>query len=321
MFNDKTGARFDLTISEERKEEIGKGLLEEIRYRKEELHLEEMEKSTFNKGHVILFFRWCEEQGKEVLSEKLQRTLDNFGETQLSFNLFIELIEEHLEDEFYYRGVLIEYFRHKFQETNPKFEDKEVGKEESQKVLEDQDVIKEKELVEPSHWSTVKIQASPETIEFLISQVQEYGVVSGLYDDISKYVDDQILTGALGIVQPINNSIDIENPEDATVMFNTLPESERQNIPGQRLVSLEVVANFLKWLHPDNPIDDIIKEIMSSVQTELIEDQVVLRAGVFTMLAIDKTEVGVYKLDSLIKDYNEQNPQMQLPVIFIDSDE
>lgn len=109
--------------------------------------------------------------------------------------------------------------------------------------------------------------------------------------------------------------------EDATVMFNTLPESERQNIPGQRLVSLEVVANFLKWLHPDNPIDDIIKEIMSSVQTELIEEQVVLSAGVFTMLAIDKTEVGVYKLDSLIKDYNEQNPQMQLPVIFIDSNE
>lgn len=223
VFEDKTGARFDLTVSEERKEEIGKGLLEEIRYRKEELYLEGLEEQTFNKGDVILFFRWCEEQGKVVLSEKLQGTLDNFGDTQLSFNLFLELIEEHLEDEFYYRGVLIEYFRNIFQETNPKFEDKEIGKEETKTYEhEDQEEIEETEPVEPTfilkpdieiiespsreitkptNWGTVEFQVTTETRELLVSQVQEYGVESGLYADITKFVDEKIINGAFETTQ------------------------------------------------------------------------------------------------------------------------
>lgn len=135
VFNDKTGARFDLTISEERKEEIGKGLLEEIRYRKEELFLEEKEScinftsKDFEK-FILWYCRILENESK--IEEFLEHLILYEIENQFyDFRQFIEFINIYVKNTYESKDLLMNYFKYEFRESYPKFEDKETGKEET----------------------------------------------------------------------------------------------------------------------------------------------------------------------------------------------
>lgn len=186
VFDDQKGARFDLTLSEERKLELTKCFVKEIHERKEELYLQNLEtREDFAPIDVRDFFQWYNKQAekqisKDEISELVDLAFGELREREINFKQLLYFVNTLIDNFYESRELVKDYFKYKFNLKVEPIEDKTLGES------------------EPSEKEEYSIPE--ERCEELVSQFQEHGIESGQYDEFTKEIDKQILEGAINLV-------------------------------------------------------------------------------------------------------------------------